>query len=487
MLHDLIEFFEPSLRDDADKTAIVTPDGEQITYRRLGAILDAYGARASSAGISRGNAVTLHDVSMTQYLCLVIALSRLGAVHVRAPDPDGGAARVDCVIVDKASGLSGPNVVRMDLSWPYPGEPLAGARGGGFASQDDVCIIMGTSGSTGLPKQLGISLGLMAVQMKDAHTNLGPFNPRLLLVIPPTLSFGLELCLLQFRAGQQIVLPGRTHQHALAQMIDGQVDDVIASPAVYSAWIELLKRENLRLDTVKRAIIGGSIASRALLASVQEYICKVLISAYGSSEVGAIAAGRVDEFVSVDDAVGRLSPWVDVRITDDQGHELPNGRMGQLSFRLKLGRRLTPYIGEPPLGADDWFVSGDIGTLTPDGFLCIQGRTNEVMNVGGNKISPTLVETAVSEFLGTTEPVCAFGMPGSAGFDEVVIIVSAQCSARLKELPDYLEQADLGLGRVHILAIRTFPLNEFGKVDKIKLREMVGAEIARRRMQSRGG
>jgi acyl-CoA synthetase (AMP-forming)/AMP-acid ligase II len=482
MIRDLYEYFESSVRDHAGKTAIVTPEGEAITYLRLGEIIEGYTARASRAGMAKGSRVTLHGVSMTQYFCLIVALSRLGFVHVRAPDPEGsGGVVADYVIVNTASGLNGPKIVAIDLAWPGAAEPGTPAAATGFASEDDICVILGTSGSTGLRKQFGLSLHLLGQQMNDALTNLGPFHYRTLLHIPLTLSFGLMLALVKLRDGQQIVLPGRMERETLSMMKEGLIDDLFAPPAVYSAWIEMLKTENMRLATIKRALIGGSIASKALLASAQEFICKDLINCYGSSEVGGVAAGHADEMAGIEGAVGRLRPWVEVRITDDEGRELPKGQIGQLAFRLKMGRKLARYMDDPPADEEDWFVSGDVGTLTPDGILCIQGRVNEVMNVGGNKISPALVEAAVSEFLATTEPVASFGMPGPGGFDEAVVVVSAKCTARLKELPAFLDQSRLGLGRVHMLAVKSFPLNEFGKVDKLKLRDMVIAEVARQR------
>ena len=102
-----------------------------------------------------------------------------------------------------------------------------------------------------------------------------------------------------------------------------------------------------------------------------------------------------------------------------------------------------------------------------------------MINAGGNKIAPSAVERPVIAFLGDSEPVHAFGLPGPDGYDEVVVIVSMRSSHRIKELPAVLEQAKLGLGKVHFLAIKSFPLNESGKVDRAKLREMAGAEIAR--------
>jgi acyl-CoA synthetase (AMP-forming)/AMP-acid ligase II len=483
MIRNLYEFFEPSIRNHADDTAIVTPDGEAITYSRLGEIVEGYAARALRAGITKNSRVTIHGVSMVHYLFLVFALSKVGAVHVRAPDPEGsGGVQADYVIVDAASKFSGPKVVAMNLAWPDASEPGTPVPKSGFDSEDDICIILGTSGSTGLRKQVGMSLRLLTQFLTNGLYD--PNSRRTLLHIPPTLMLGLILTLHKLMRGLQVVMPRRTDWDTLQLLMNGQADDVVAPPVVYSSWVELLKNENIRLNTLERALIGGSISSKALLASVQEYVCKNLFIFYGSTEVGGIAFGRADEMTGLDGAVGNLVPWIDVRINDDKERELEKGQVGQLSFRLKAGLCPARYMDEKAGSEGDWFVSGDIGTLMPDGILCIRGRVNEVMNVGGNKISPALVEAAVGEFLGTTEPVAALGVPGAGGFDEAVVVVNAKFSTKLKDLPAFLDQTNFGLGRVHILAIKSFPLNEFGKVDKLKLRDMVVAEIARRRVKT---
>jgi acyl-coenzyme A synthetase/AMP-(fatty) acid ligase len=213
---------------------------------------------------------------------------------------------------------------------------------------------------------------------------------------------------------------------------------------------------------------------------MQKYICGDIINNYGSSELGPCACSHVDEVASIPDAVGKIVPWMDVRITDDHGNELPTGETGQLMFRIKPGRRIAPYLGEPSssaLPADGWFVSGDIGTLTENGILCIQGRASDAINAGGNKIAPSAVEKLVTRFLGATETVCAFGLPDPNGFDQVYVAIDVRNAHRLKELEAYMNRLNPPLGEVRIMAVNSFPLNDSGKISRNRLREMIASPV----------
>jgi long-chain acyl-CoA synthetase len=487
MLRDLFELVEPTIRSHPERPAVLRPTGEEITYRQLGEIVDHYTALFARAGISRGTRVALHGVPMAQYLFLVLALSRLGAVHVRAPDtdaPDDEGIKADFVVGDAASELRGARVLALDLAAPQSGRLAPPASLPGFASPDDVCIIMGTSGSTGVRKQLGYSLALLEKLVDDKRISFGALNNRFLLHIPPTMPVGLQMCLLVLNSGGEIIFPAATPRATLALLAAGKVDEILAAPAMYARWLELLAKDRVALPPLKRAIMTGSLASRALITAVQDRICRNLINNYGASEIGTIARSPVDQVPAIDGAVGYLVDWMEARIVDDQGNALARGQTGELQFRLKPGRHIASIVsGTAKSSADgEWFAPGDRGTVMPDGLLCIHGRAPETINTGGNKVPCALVEDIVARFVGGTEPVCALGLPGPNGFDEAVVVVSARHAGRLGEIPACIERAKLRLGKVRCLAIRDFPLGDSGKIDRRKLQAMVSAEVSRRRL-----
>ena len=443
MIHNLFDIIENVVRTQPERTALQTPQGLRISYGQLGATIACYATRCSQAGIAKGSHVTLHDVSTTHYLCLVFALSTLGAVYVRASDQDtsdGKSIKVNRVIVGPNSQLRGPDVLALDLAPPTASDTPAAMAVLGFDAPEDICLIMGTSGTTGLRKHLGFSLALIEQKIDDKYQTFGALQKRVLLHIPPTMPMGLQIALLTLKCGGQIILPRSTPASTLALLTDDNVDEIFASPAMYTAWLEHLRTEGIKLRSIQRAVITGSLASKALLRAVQEYICENLINNYGASEVGVIAHARVDQIPQIDGAVGKLVDWIDARIVDSAGRELPWGETGILQFRLKSGRHIAPNIAEADGGAHaphGWFTPGDIGTVTSDQILCIFGRSTELINAGGNKIAPSAIEQPVMAFLGDSEPVHAFGVPGPNGYDEVVVIVGMRSSHRRDAASSY--------------------------------------------------
>ncbi len=298
-------------------------------------------------------------------------------------------------------------------------------------------------------------------------------------MISPATVFGLKTALLTLKSGGLIIWPRVGNYRAtLSLLAQGDVDDIFAAPFSYSRLIELLKVDDSKLRSINRANMGGSLASKSLIKSVQEHICRNLINHYGSSELGTCAFSNVDDIASIPGAVGKIVPWLDVRISDDHGTELPRGATGLLRFRFKPGRQMASYIGmaeRTTNTTDGWFIPGDMGTLTEDEILCIQGRETDLINVGGSKFAPSAIEDFVNCFLGETEMVCAFGLPGPHGFDEIIVAVHPRNMPRLSGLGTHIKESNMGWGPVYIMAIDDFPLNEFGKVDRNRLREMAAS------------
>lgn len=490
MPFDLLQIIEPALRSHPERTAMVGQKGYLFNYGQISEVVDSFAQRATQAGIRKGAHVAILELPLTWRLCMMFALSKLGAVCV--PDLGQGSPvpnnfKIDFRIVPSNSVLSGPGIIKINAGWMAPLADAPPTAMAGFATEDEVSLIMGTSGTTGSSKLLGFSHARIEQWVDDKNRQYGPLDGRTLLFMPPSTVFGLTMALLTLRTGGQIVWRPPTDRAALAMLAGGQVDEIIATPAAYSRWVQELKADGTKLQSIRRCVMTGGPASKVLIKSVQEYFCRNLINNYGSSELGTCAWSHVDDVASIPDSVGKIADWVEVRICDDAGNELPRGTTGLLQFRLKPGHQRAPYLEEltgraKPSGS--WFDPGDVGTVTANDILCVQGRATDLINIGGNKFAPSYVEDLVSHFLGPTEMVCAFGLPGPNGFDDVAIAVHARNSERIEALRTFLKETRLPLGRFLILAVTTFPQNEFGKIDRLKLRE-TAARVLKRPVMTR--
>ena len=104
-------------------------------------------------------------------------------------------------------------------------------------------------------------------------------------------------------------------------------------------------------------------------------------------------AGRLSEA----GAVGFVAPWAEVQAVDEAGRVLPAGSDGVLRIRADCQGR--PFLEKGGSGDDNfrdgWFYPGDVGRVGADGMLSVLGRVSDIINAGGTKMAPELIEDAV--------------------------------------------------------------------------------------------
>jgi len=209
-------------------------------------------------------------------------------------------------------------------------------------------------------------------------------------------------------------------------------------------------------------------------------MCSHLVSGYGSTEAHVTATAPAHEIGHIAGAVGYLTPGVRAQIVDRDGVVQPPGREGLLRIRSEFA--VDHYLGEPSgserVFRDGWFQPGDIATLDAEGLLAITGRDKNVLSIGGDKISPEVIEAAVGAFPSIAE-VAVTSLPNAVGNHEIVAVIvgngeidlealSRHCAARLS--PQFVP--------AHFAVTNRLPRNDMGKIDRIQLSEQLRASRA---------
>jgi acyl-coenzyme A synthetase/AMP-(fatty) acid ligase len=127
---------------------------------------------------------------------------------------------------------------------------------------------------------------------------------------------------------------------------------------------------------------------------LRRQLCSNIEVSYGTTEAGRLAIGGAERVPAVPHAVGTLVPWVEAQVLDDEGRVLPAGSRGLLRFRSDAFA--SGYLDDPDASAavfhDGWYWPGDVGCILDDGCLVVEGRADDVINLGGTKIDPGEVE-----------------------------------------------------------------------------------------------
>ncbi len=418
-------------------------------------------AHLRALGLQPGERVGLMGVNGADLVAAWFAIVYAGGVVVPIPvrsAPREVAVRLEhararCLLADAASRavvaravwtrgaprvlpLEAPAAGRGPTALPYPAEP------GG----DGAAMILYTSGTTGHPKAAVIShASLVAHTAGLVHHTLRLGRDDVVLgVLPLTHSFGWRMVVLApFYAEATVVLPvadgGRFDAAwTRALMRHEGVTWVPAVPTMFAAWARL---GPARGDTAHAG--GGEAGPPSRLrwclsagAPLPEDVRQRAEAALrpGGVEIRQGYGMTEATFATIDGprapqhpgSVGRPVWGVEIRVVDAQGIDVPRDgeTLGEVLIRgtnVMLG-----YLDDPEATAervrDGWVHSGDVGCLSPDGWLTVVDRTRDIILRGGFTIYPSEVEHALCEHPGVTE-AAVVGRPDPYYGEEIVAFV----------------------------------------------------------------
>jgi acyl-CoA synthetase (AMP-forming)/AMP-acid ligase II len=235
-----------------------------------------------------------------------------------------------------------------------------------------------------------------------------------------------------------------------------------------------LKNPDLKLESLKAVLVGGGKVEPDSMARIRALLCRNVLSQYGSTEAGVTALAPFDLLARTPGAVGFVLPWTDLQIVDDSGEVLAAGLEGLVRYRtpqLMENLRLVGP-GNIPGVQDGWFYPGDIGYVNVEGVLCLTGRSSDVINRGGVKVSGTRIEEILSALPGVKE-VAACGVAGEH-FEEIWIAIVPDGSIDVEDISRYLrEHKDIGVAADQVFLLDAFPRGELGKIQKPRLKELL--------------
>ena len=465
-------------RQQPPVAAICVPGAEigLISYRRLGLFIHNISRRLAATGLHPGQLVAVSIEDQIFHIAMLLALARLGMASVSAR----GAARlpVDGFITDKALPAGVTNrVILANMSWtegdgiPVDAPPVR---------PEDLCRVILTSGTTGEPKGVPISHRLLADRVARHTTVFGARVAdcqRIYSDMPITTSLGFQFLLATLWRGGTYFLPGDSFASTLTAMEQYKTQCVVAPPSGLELLLKWFEATPAYQSNIQVVISGGDLLSEALSRRVRMRMCSHLVSVYGSTEASITASAPAHEIDRVAGAVGYLTPGVRAQIVDRDGVVQPPGREGLLRIRSEFA--VDRYLGEPSgserVFRDGWFQPGDLATLDTKGLLVITGRDKNVLNIGGDKIGPEVVEAVVAAFPDITE-VAVTSLRNSFGIHEVVAVIVCKgeidteslgrhCAACLS--PQFVP--------AHFALLDRLPRNAMGKIDRHQLTEHLRA------------
>jgi acyl-coenzyme A synthetase/AMP-(fatty) acid ligase len=463
-------------KTDPHRHALIQP---QIvtTYEALADAIESTVDRIEQLGLDRREVVGVSILSPSFFIVTVLALLRSGysaALVNPAVFPLLRSARIKNLIYDtQGLMLSGGRNIRFDSSW-LPGTKQNGTRRAyRKVPIANVDVIMFTSGTTGLPKKVVQPLAALDELLKYPITCASGAHQKILIMPGLRTTFGFNRVCEVLNAGKTACF---APDNASVLWLIGQFGvEVAVATAAQAASLAKFKNGNpgYQVDSLKAIFVGGGKIEPEGIAGIRAALCRNVINQYGSTEAGVAALTPFDVLADRPGAIAL--PSTELQVVDEAGQQLPAGVEGLIRYRTpQLVENLKRAGSEAFPGVrDGWFYPGDIGSLTEEGVLRFAGRSSDVINRGGVKVSGTRIEE-ILKALPHIKDAAACGIAGPSGLEEIWIAVEANGPVDIAEIEVLLrEHADIGIAPDQVFIVDELPRGELGKVQKVRLKELL--------------
>ncbi|OAN67309.1 AMP-binding protein [Magnetospirillum moscoviense] len=489
----------PALAAGRGDTPALLAGDRVVTYAQLDRLANRFGNALLASGLTRGQPVlfVLDDdvLLVAAYLgamragLVSVALNlRMSAKELAYAIADSGSALLICEaalasIAEEAARQAGTSIriVLSDLVDSFlgdAGEDLASAD----LTPDDPCLWMYTSGTTGQPKGAVHRVGAIPVGVRHVVENLG-VKPGDKMFATSKLFFAYALghCLIGGLMAQATLVlhQGWPDAAAAASIIARHRPEVVLSvPALY----RLMLREGHALGEAFRAprcyVSAGEAFPAELCREWSEVTGRPVYEGIGATEALFLFIANRPGLVKPG-TTGQPLPWARVMLTNPDGTAFDEpGRAGDLW--VKVESLFVGYHNRPDVTArvlvDGWWRTGDVFSVDADGFWSPQGRSDDMIKVSGQWVSPAEIEEVALTVPGIAD-VAAVGVANAEGLVRLVLYAVAAPGEREPALEARVVETLRSKLAVYkcprnVRFLEVIPRTATGKVQRFKLREL---------------
>ncbi len=476
-----------------------------LTYGELDNLSWTIGAALAERGIARGDRVALFLGNCWEFLACLCACNRIGAIVVPIGTRQRQAelefllndsgAKILIFESDLADAIPSrgalPALVQMfsvrgttNCALPF-GELLAApsqAQPSPSISEEDVAVILYTSGTTGRPKGAQLThLGIIHSALTFARCHGLTESDRGLVAVPLSHVTGLVgVALSTMIAGGCVVLMHQPYKTPdfLALASREEITYSILVPTIYTLCAMHPELRSYDLTSCRIGCFGGAPMPVATIEMLAEKLPHLqLLNAYGATETTSPTTVMPrTQWRDHIDSVGVTVPCGRIKVVDDDGREVPKGMPGELWI---AGPMVVPgYWRRPEANAsefvDGFWRSGDVGSMDANGFVRIFDRKKDMINRGGFKIFSAEVENVISGLGGVLE--CAIIGRADPVLGErvhAIVVVPEQSALTVDVVRSFCAEHLSDYKVPETVTLRTLPLprNANGKVQKPELRK----------------
>ncbi len=453
--------------------------------------------------IGKGDFVAIAAVSKPEYVAGWLAIQYLGAVSI----PLDKSARADAVI--EICDYAKPKLLLIDgraLPDEVPAASLKGLYADAMALEgdgdtypdsdegnliydppEDGCLseILFTTGTTGKPKGGMLSIGNIYASTHNTWRGVGMVEDDIVLLpLPLNHSVGMRVLRTTLYIGATVILQnGFTFAKELENNIETyHCTGLVSVPASLEVVYRQMQDQFSKIIGKLRYLeIGAGSLSYDMKKKLLDLIPDTqVINTWGSTETGGVIFLHLSEHPEKLTSLGIPINGIDFKTVDENGQEVnavdvdTAGRMALRGPMCMMGYYEMPETTAETL-VDGWLLTNDLVYRDNDGFIYMLGRADDIINVGGEKVSPIEVENVASEYENVRECAC-IGVDdpdGILGRVPVLFVVPESGQFAEEEMRRYLaEHLEKYKLPQHYLVVSEIPRNRMQKLDRKALARM---------------
>ena len=502
-----------------DKEALIYGK-TRLTYKQLNARINCLAHALLDIGITKGAKVAILSFNCNQFLEGYYALGKIGGIAV----PLNFRLHTEELIYmvnhsDAEAFILGEPFVQMvkDMRKDLPGvrkyisitdkpvkgmlhyetwiakcpddEPLV------LVDEDDPLFIMYTAGTTGRPKGAVIThknevamwmLGGFYVFPEPGLFTGGRLLDVKSFAVPPIFhlaAFGF--CQFNFFGGTTVVLPEEVFDpiEIMRTIQEEKINAIVLIPAMANFLLLLPDLDKYDKSSLQIWLSGGAILPTETRRLIQQHFPNVrIIDLFGQTEMSPLVTGLLpSEAKGRETSVGRVLPFIEMRIVDDNDNDVPVGAIGEAAYRgptvMKEYYKDTKATAEAMRGG--WFHSGDLVRRDAGGYVYVVDRKKDMIISGGENIYPAEIEEVLYSHPKILE--CAvIGVLDEKWGESVKAVVVCKPGEQLteQEVIEYCKQHLASYKKPRSVDfVDSLPRNTLGKVLKRVLKERYGKSV----------
>lgn len=499
---------EEAARKWGDKPALIE-DGQTWSFDDLWAQTKGAASAFLASGIGKGDRVAIWAPNSREWIVAAIGVMTCGAaivpLNTRLKGREAGdilrrtGARMLVTVseflgTDYAALIAEedlPDLERtllLDSGWSgFVGEGMgADDRAVDTAlaelSPGAVSDIMFTSGTTGAPKGVISTHDRIVPMFRHWVEVMGlEAGERYLIINPFFHSFGFKAGWIAALIAGAVIVPMASFDipQVIRHIEEDRINFLPGPPTIYQSLLAAKAEKDFDTSSLRGAATGAASVPPELIRRMRSELGLVdTVTAYGMTECSTITScRRGDDAELIATSVGKAIPGLELRITGEDGAEVPRGETGEIHVRgygVMAGYLDDPEATAEAIDADGWLHTGDVGHMDADGYVRITDRLKDMYISGGFNCYPAEIEKLLSENP-QVGMVAVIGVPddrmGEIG--KAFIVPRPDTSPDADSLSEWARDnmANYKVPRIFEI-VEELPLNASGKVLKTELRKL---------------